>query len=350
LRPRFAIRSLALLLPVLAGAAGVGCSLALSFDGIVGGSPADAAWQSDAADDGSPQQDTTPFPPWDAATDSVGTDAPAPESGVPETGTVDSGPIDTGAEEPPDDAQMESGPRDSAQNSDATEASTTSFCASLSPAPVFCDDFDVHPLPGIWDTLTQTGGTVALDTGASVSPPRSLLATDSALATGQSLDAALLKRFTLPAPPTTISWSFQLQPVAVDTTAAAALVLASLDFVDTPGNRYSVQFTLEQDGGPVRLRLEEQSGLLDGGSSYVPHTLPDSLPLGAWTDVRLVMTRSGPTTASVQVSFGSTTELATTPLSMNVDATTLQMVIGSRYEFEPSQGWTTRYDNVVLNF
>jgi hypothetical protein len=239
---------------------------------------------------------------------------------------------------------------DTAPNGDATEASTTTFCASLSPPPMFCDDFDVHPLPGVWDGLTQTGGTVALDTGASVSPPRSLLATDSPLGTGQSLDAALFKHFTLPSPPTTLSWSFQLQPVAVDTTTGTALVLASLDFVDTPGNRYSVQFTLEQDGGPVRLRLEEQSGLLDGGSSYVPHSLPDSLPLGKWTDVRLVMTRSGPTAASVEVSFGSTTELATTSLSMNVDATTVQMAVGSRFETEPSQGWTTRYDNVVLNF
>jgi hypothetical protein len=37
------------------------------------------------------------------------------------------------------------------------------------------------------------------------------------------------------------------------------------------------------------------------------------------------------------------------PLTITVDATSLQLTIGSAYELEPSAGWKSRYDNVVLN-
>jgi hypothetical protein len=332
----------------------VGCSLALNFDGITGGEPLDGGSSDGAISEGAPERDSAaPVP--DTGVDSTaldtgsdtGLDEGFDTSTSPETGQPDTSPVDTGQEDAPADTTM---PRDSSPGSDVTEAAMPPFCASLVPAPVFCDDFDVHALPGVWDSLTQMGGTLALDTSSWVSPPHSLLATDSALAAGQPLNAALIKRFTLPAPPTTFTWSFELEPVAVDTTSMAAIVLASLDFDDAGGDRYSVQFTLEQDGGPVRLRLEEQSALVGGGNTYVPHTLPDPLPLGQWTNVKLVMTRTAATTASVQVTYGGTSELASTPLGMNVNATTLQLAIGSFYETEPSLGWTMRYDNVVLNF
>jgi hypothetical protein len=32
-----------------------------------------------------------------------------------------------------------------------------------------------------------------------------------------------------------------------------------------------------------------------------------------------------------------------------VDATSLQLTVGSSYETEPSAGWKNRYDNVVLD-
>jgi hypothetical protein len=318
----------------LSGAAG--CSALLSFGGISDGPPPGG----DASDVGSSDVGSSDVSPGaDVAqnqADSAAEGAPT-EASLPEA-AADSAP-----------GAPESGARDSASTDVTQEVGPLGFCGSLSPAPRFCDDFDEHPLPGVWDSMDQVGGNLSLDTTGFVSPPRALLATNSALQSGQPLDAVLRKRFSLPSPPTTFTWGFSLQPVMPDPSTGAAAVVLSLDFTDSPGNRYSVQFTMEQDGGSIRLRLEEQSGFVDGGVSYVPHVLPDPLPVGQWTSVQVVLTRSAATTASVHVSFGSATELDAS-LAMTVDATTLQMSVGSSYETTPSQGWTTRYDNVTLDY
>ncbi len=173
-----------------------------------------------------------------------------------------------------------------------------------------------------------------------------------ALTTGQ-LNTALRKSgFTLAAPPTTFTLGFQFQPVSADTTTNDAVVVASLDFTDTPGNRYTVQFTLFQPGlsGPLSMRLEEQAGFTDGGSFYASHALPSNLTLNKWTPVNLTITRKT-NMVTAHVAFGSTTETIPDPvtLTMNVNPTQLQLTIGSSFESEPSAGWKNRYDNVMLD-
>jgi hypothetical protein len=330
---------------LLAASVGMGCSLVLSFDGISGGAGTDASSGDSSG-------------AFDVGIESGGDDR------VGDGADVGPGPTDDGPDAPalddsaaPDvasdsfvrDAPTPSDTGPAAEAGDAGEGGLPAFCASLSPRPVFCDDFDEHPLPGVWDTLTQTGGTVTLDNAASVSPPKSLLAKDSALQPGQPLDSALRMHFSLPPPPTTFVWDFWIQPVAVDTGTTAAIVFASIDFTDGASNRYSVQFTLFQNGGPLGVRMEEQSGFADGGSSYTAHPLPDPLPIGKWTDLRLTLTRTAATSASARVTFDSAVEMDA-PIGMTVNGSTLQMTIGSSYETEPSQGWTIRYDNVTLNF
>ena len=149
-------------------------------------------------------------------------------------------------------------------------------------------------------------------------------------------------------PPTTIAWEFQIRPVALNTTPNGAAVVASLDFADDANNRYSVQFTMFRVSSSAHLRLEEQSGFTDGGSSYVTHALPDPLAAG-WSRVRLVVTRSGPTAASAHVTYDGKTEIDT-PLQMTVNASMLHATIGSTYETAPSTQWEVLYDNVILNF
>jgi len=223
------------------------------------------------------------------------------------------------------------------------------FCASLSPQPTFCDDFDEHSLPGAWTSFTQTGGTLTLDPMVSVSPPNSLLATEMPLAYGQPLDTAVRTQFPLSAPPTTIGLDFQFQPVQADPDAGAATVVASLDFTDAANNRYTVQFTLVQQGIAVSMRLEEQAGFIDGGSSYVSHALPDPLGIGTWTPIALKVNRTGANAATATVTFGSAAEINDIALAMSVNATLIQLTIGSSFESEPSAGWKNRYDNVVLD-
>ncbi len=236
-----------------------------------------------------------------------------------------------------------------AGNSGDAQSCGTGFCASFCRPPTFCDDFDEHGL-GLW-TVTATGGTIAEDTISYVSPPRSLFAQDDALTSGLLDDAARATFVLMPAPSTFIL-QFQFEPVSTDLTPSAATVVASLDFTDAPGNRYTVQLTLAQPLTPssstVGMRFEEQAGLTDGGTFYVSHPLPDTVPVGSWTPMTLVIHRTAAFAAAAKVYFGSNQE-GSVSLQMDVDATMLQLTIGSAYESYPSKGWKNRYDDVLLD-
>ncbi len=236
------------------------------------------------------------------------------------------------------------------ETSDAAPADTHAgdFCASLSPQPLLCDDFDEHALPDIWPEFNQVGGALSLDSTASVSPPNSLSIMSDPLASGQPYDTSLRRVFPLASPPDTVSLEFSLQSVSADPTLSDAIVIAALDFLDANMDRYTVQITLFQEGIGLGLRLEEQARLRDGTSSYMTQPLPDSIGAETWTDVRLVVTRASPAAASARVTFNSTTEIDT-PLVLSVAATSVQVDIGSSFETEPSAGWTNRYDNVVFD-
>jgi hypothetical protein len=221
--------------------------------------------------------------------------------------------------------------------------SATDYCASLVPQPLFCEDFDRTSLPGRWDVREETGGTVDLDTAGYVSPPDSLLAQYGALQRGQPLNALLRKQFTFATFPSNFVLDFYIQPVRVDPATKAATVVASLDFHDGAGDRYSLQFSLVQNFGTVGVRFEEQTGWTDGGIGYTDHPLPDALALGAWTEVRLEVRG-----AHARVTFGGGLEIDT-PLVITVVPVRLQLALGSSYETEPSAGWSTRFDNVTLD-
>lgn len=61
---------------------------------------------------------------------------------------------------------------------DSADAASAPFCASLSPAPQLCADFDEgKPTNAGWSSVFSTGGgTLALQPGIDVSPPASLAA------------------------------------------------------------------------------------------------------------------------------------------------------------------------------
>ncbi len=245
------------------------------------------------------------------------------------------------------EAAVEAGIRANSE-AGASEAGASNYCATLSPTPAFCDDFDEHPLPGEW-IVDDVGGSLAEDSSSFVSPPNSLLAVYHALATGQPLDTRLRTPLSLPAPPSVIVLEFQLEPVASDPTTGDAAVVVALDFTDAATNRYTVQITLVRQQTAIGARLEEQSGFVDGGTSYSPHALADPLPPDQWTHIRLVITRSSATAASALVTFNGNTELDT-PLAPTVNPSDLQLTIGSTFETEPSDGWQNRFDNVRLDF
>jgi hypothetical protein len=127
--------------------------------------------------------------------------------------------------------------------------------------------------PGGFFCASLSGGMLTLDTASFVSSPNSLLAQDNALSSG-TLDTALRSVFPV-ATTATITFDFQFQPVAVDPSTSAVLVAASLDFTDAAMNRYTLQFTLVQEGTSLNMRFEEQAGGVDGSMFYASHDLPD---------------------------------------------------------------------------
>jgi hypothetical protein len=176
---------------------------------------------------------------------------------------------------------------------------------------------------------------------------RSLLLTANALGAGQAFDVALRKDLTLPAPPSDLRFDFQVMPVQIDTTNAAAIVLASIDFLDGTGDRYSVQLTIFQQGSAATVGFGTQSGFSDGGSSFTNQALPDPLAIGAWSSVRLEVASATAQQAAGRVFFNGTSE-ANVGLSLPFVPTALKVDLGASYETEPSLGWHLRFDNVLV--
>jgi hypothetical protein len=188
-------------------------------------------------------------------------------------------------------------------------------------------------------------GSVGLDPTSFVSFPNSLLAQYMALPANQPLDVVLREQITqLPFAglPSKLTFELFLEPVRADMTANAISVVASVDYFDNAGDRYAMQFSQLVNAGQVILRFEEQTQPHNMGTTQVVHALPDALPFGKWTDVRLVVTAG-----RAEVSYGGTVE-TDVALATPVTPSRVQISLGSTFESTPSAGWAMRYDNVTL--
>jgi hypothetical protein len=253
------------------------------------------------------------------------------------------------------DATMRGGPlTEAGGTSDAADSSTGPFCANYarptSPGALFfCDDFDEKPLPGAWNSFEEASGTLAETDAAAVSPPNSLDEVIPALTAGQALDVALRTPLQLPPLQSTLRFAFSVEPVRVDASAGAAIVLGAIDFLDGAGARYSVELAIQMQNGAAAMALGEQSGLADGGSSYANHPLPpeQSLRNGTFTNLVIAIDWISGTATEAKVDVNGA-QVLDVPLTMTVTPATLQIGVGTSYVTEPSPGWEIRYDNVVF--
>jgi hypothetical protein len=244
-----------------------------------------------------------------------------------------------------------------ASNDAAPDATTLSdggpFCPSTPPGgQFFCDDFDDHALPGAWNTFGQTGGTLFETDAAAVSKPNALDLTTLPASTGQVVDVALRTVLTgsLPALPATLRFAFAIEPVQIDVTSGAAIVLGAVDFLDAAGNRYSLGLAINVSSGAPALTLGEQTGYADGGVVYVAHPFSTTLPLtmSAWNPVVIELDWTATTNVQAHVYVNGADELDVTTLNMTVQASQLQIGVGTSYVTEPGTAWELRYDNVLF--
>jgi hypothetical protein len=328
-----------------------GCETLLGLNGLTDrtGSPSDGSLDSTEVPDAT-QPDST-----DA--DAALSPQPYAEAAPPE-GTVDA-PADAQVEAHVlalSDADAEPVPQADAMAENVTEAQTPTvvglgraFCSAV-PRPrsgdgiFFCDDFDVGSLPALWNSANEISGTLAQNGGAWVSPPNSLDIAIGALAAEQPVNVSLRASLTPPPLPAMMTFAFALDPVQIDTAANASMVLAAIDFLADAQNRYTVQLAFAVQNAAPTTVLDE---LYSDGRPYVPHAVPVPLTMGSFTNVAIQVDWTGGMAAQAAVLMNGSQALSV-PLTMNVQATSLQISIGTTYSTEPSSGWEIRYDNVLF--
>jgi hypothetical protein len=220
----------------------------------------------------------------------------------------------------PDTARGESSAPDVA----SPDAAPSGFCASLSPRPVFCADFDDDGgLPDEFDQVFNAGpGDAALDDTEWSSPPRSLVVSApsrGSVSVAKTIDVWIYHEALL---------AFDIKIDAQGYAAFAEIKTSSGLLVHIDTN--NILFV---------------NGLHTGGTGSFP--VGESAP---WTRVLIdVVVASGSTVGSVTVSFGGrnggpTTVVASLPNDAGAAAPTLSLgTPGGGVD-----GFTAHFDNVTF--
>jgi hypothetical protein len=214
-----------------------------------------------------------------------------------------------------------------------TEAGAARFCTTLSPAPVFCDDFDdTTPLEQNWalglinGSATKTGG--------------NLLITNPALATSTDESTAYVARSMMR--PATIEVSFAFFADAQTTFRRSMVQLTT----SNGSAFYHVEVNL---AGPNELRLDEYAEPGFDGASYfaVVRPLTVSAALGAWKKVRIEVTHEGSPRARLwfEGAQSPTMDVALTP---TVVSPTVRIAVGTGIVRGPMAASGMRLDDVVI--
>ncbi len=299
-------------------AALVDCSLVNDLDALGAGGADSSTLESSAGDaNASPSGDARPLPgdPDVAAGDS----------------SVSTPPADAGADRadaaPPNDPPV------------FLDAATTHWCSAYA-ASTFCADFDEAPLPSGF-TATE-GAFISLTSTSSRSSPNDFLL----LVPPQDGFGVLASKVTRSFPQlvTTADLSFDINPEKLNTTQSG-LLFAAVEFTGNAAAKYSVRLAYNQ-GVP---RVEES--FLGGSAADIFHSV-FTLPTGAWSRLRLELrfgADGGPSTIGVYVNDvlqGGSKDSLSPPAAMDAHPS---LLLGAVYGTLPHNGWTFRYDNVLLD-
>lgn len=155
------------------------------------------------------------------------------------------------------------------------DAMPLGFCASRSPAPTLCNDFE-DDATAPWTVTPGGAGTVTIETTQSRSAPRSLRVAVPAASSGR---AFIARTFAGALPATiTIAFAVRAEAVATDTTQELAVIFLAT----SGGNPYQLQLEMRSNG---MLELEEETPLPD---ATIPERNVDvgiSLPFDEWRRV-----------------------------------------------------------------
>lgn len=251
-----------------------------------------------------------------ASADST-SDGSAEAEGSPLEGGNDAG-VDTGT-----DAKVEGGaPR---------------FCATLVPAPRFCDDFEDGDLENDWDVATKFGTSEgSLDTTRARLSAASFHVAAPALATNMDFGNVHLRRTLIsPAPHLTLSfWAFYPK-VTID---KGLLAIATVNVTLT---HQFVIYLRDDDATTPGPAFQEIAN-----SITTRHGLTKLPTAGAWTHVELSLDLD---LGTATLSFDGDKALDAIPITAE---TTSEATIrlGAVFATGPSDAFEANYDDVVLDF
>ena len=215
------------------------------------------------------------------------------------------------------------------------EASTTSFCASRTPADFLCADFDGDLLAGWTGPFGAGGGSVRADDGGSTSPPFSMLA--AATRDGGTLPTAgVVKTFSQ----TVNGFHLELDIELLGDTIFQYVQLALGDYSLIVGTGPSgTQF------------VQEDARFGDGGTARKIHSFTGPQTNGPWvTGVwhHLVVDAALTAPATVDVKFDGASALAAEPLLYPAVAGAQATLRVGELFVEPGT-YASRFDNVVFD-
>jgi hypothetical protein len=268
------------------------------------------------------------------------------ETGADALGVSDAAGAD--ASEQPDGA-AEAGPVGDA-SSEVRDGPPPAFCASLSPRPLLCADFDEGSATSAWSYVHTTSGTIALDGTEFRSPPGAMI-TQSAIAGSGTVDVAGYGSFALTGQSTftgTVGLDFRVD--RADATGGLA-VLAQIGLLDgTGGGQYFVQFVTSSNGAaPLDCSVNEIYFATGTTSMPVRHPVAQTIPIGAWTHLTLSIVAPFGGGAGTQTLALNGVQVGTSSITVPVRNFSQAAGIGLTFVQTPSNGWTAVFDNVTFD-
>ena len=225
-------------------------------------------------------------------------------------------------------------------------------CATLSPAPTFCDDFDGKSIADLWDPKVEESAVVATDTVSFLSPPNALLSkTEAVTATGQAR-AVLPKAFTLfDGKPIQLIVNFDMRIEAFDNTGKVMIAFAVLFGPDSSFNQ--IVLNLKANGDAVVAQVVENAqGPGEDANGYELHGPFAKRPkVNDWSHVRMELDVTNPTGVGNLISFDldGVPQLSAAKLTIPLKGATPRIELGVGYVEPPAQSWAIRYDNFTAD-
>ena len=252
----------------------------------------------------------------------------APDGGAAFAGTAD-GPAPSEDAAPP--------PRGGGDAGAPPDAAAKGFCATRTPAPRFCDDFDDGDLDDDWTVGTVLNGEPILDTSSATSVPASFAV--ETLPLGGTESAHVHLRATAGGAPTGhVILAFEMM-LATATFTQGTIAIATLDVSQ---NHFFTLYLRDGDPDAPAATLEET----DEAATTTRHVLSKLPPANTWTHVTIDIDVGA---AKANVLWGNEKVLDDAPI-IAAPASDPTIRVGAVYVYGPADPFEARFDDVTLDF